>query len=258
MTHRDKAPVGAPCWLDLMTTDADATRRFYSELLGWEPLEQSAEFGGYFMWANQGVPVAGGVGAESGQPASRYWSVYLASDDAEKTAEIAASTGAQVIVPPTRVGDVGVMAVLIDPTGAQIGVWQPIEFPGFTELGVPGTPGWFELLTRDYERAVEFYREVFGWDARVMSDTPEFRYTTLGEGEHALAGIMDAAGSLAADEDPHWSAYFIVSDTDATVSTAKKLGGRVLFEAQDTPYGRMARLVDAGGSQFQVMGPTSG
>ena len=39
---------------------------------------------------------------------------------------------------------------------------------------------------------VETHREVFGWDTHAMSDTPEFRYTTLGEGESQLAGIMDA------------------------------------------------------------------
>ena len=57
--------------------------------------------------------------------------------------------------------------------------------------GEPGTPAWFELHTRAYEQTVAFYRDVFGWDAHAMSDTHEFRYTTLGEGESQLAGIMD-------------------------------------------------------------------
>jgi hypothetical protein len=31
---------------------------------------------------------------------------------------------------------------------------------------------------------------------QTVSDTPEFRYTTLGEGEGQLAGVMDASGFL--------------------------------------------------------------
>ncbi|MDQ1705778.1 MAG: uncharacterized protein QOF18_2144 [Frankiaceae bacterium] len=258
MTTRAAAPTGAPCWIDLMTSDTSAARTFYSDLFGWTALEQNAEFGGYWMWARDGVPIAGGMGAEAGQPAPAFWSVYLAVEDADKTVETAVAAGAQVIVPPMTVGDTGIMAVLIDPTGAAIGLWQPKDFSGFTVLGEPGAPGWFELLTRDYDRAVAFYRDVFGWDTHTMSDTPEFRYTTLGEpGPDAIAGIMDATSFLGADDSPHWGTYFAVEDTDATLARAKELGGTVTQEAEDTPYGRMARATDPGGTTFSVMGPTS-
>ena len=48
-----------------------------------------------------------------------------------------------------------------------------------------------------------------------MSDTPDFRYTTLGEGDDALAGIMDGAG----DAGSQWTVYFAVADTDASAVT---------------------------------------
>ena len=84
------------------------------------------------------------------------------------------------------------MAVFTDAGGAAIGVWQPGQHRGFGLLAEPGAPTWFELHTRDYDASVRFYQDVFGWDTQVVSDTPEFRYTTLGEGDDALAGIMDA------------------------------------------------------------------
>jgi predicted enzyme related to lactoylglutathione lyase len=258
MTTRDTAPTGAPCWIDLMTADTDAARAFYSDLFGWTALEQNEEFGGYWMWTRDSAPVAGGMAAESGQPAPAFWSVYLAVEDADKTVETAVAAGAQIIVPPMAVGDLGVMAVLVDPTGAAVGVWQPKEFSGFTVLGEPGAPGWFELLTRDYDTAVAFYRDVFGWDAHTMSDTPEFRYTTLGApGPDAVAGIMDATSFLGADDSPYWGTYFAVEDTDATVALATKLGGKVMVEAHDTPYGRIATATDPTGTKFNVMGPTA-
>ena len=88
------------------------------------------------------------------------------------------------------------MAVITDAGGAAIGMWQPGTHKGMGIVGDPGSPSWFELHTRDYDASVQFYKDVFGWDARTMSDTPEFRYTTLGEGEAALAGIMDSTGFL--------------------------------------------------------------
>ena len=70
-------------------------------------------------------------------------------------------------------------------------------------LAEPGAPAWFELHTRDYDTSVQFYKDVFGWDAKTMSDTPDFRYTTLGEGDNAghlvgelLAGRRELADGL--------------------------------------------------------------
>ncbi len=89
------------------------------------------------------------------------WSVYLATDDAEKTVDAATVNGGQVHVQPMVVGELGTMAVLGDPGGAGIGVWQPGLHKGFGVLGEAGAPSWFELHTRDYEGAVEFYRKVY-------------------------------------------------------------------------------------------------
>ena len=115
-----------------------------------------------------------------------------------------------------------------DAGGAAIGVWQPGLHQGFGVLGEPGTPSWFELHTRDYDAAVAFYRDVFGWDTHAVSDTPEFRYTTLADGDGWLAGIMDASGFLPDGVPAHWSVYFGVEDTDAALAKIVDLGGSIV------------------------------
>src|SRR5215469_16676822 len=117
MTTRDRAPIGAPCWTDLWTSDVEGSRAFYSELFGWEAQEPSEEFGGYFMFTRDGVPVAGGMGDMPDVPADNFWKVYLSTDDMAKTVELAENNGAQVAVPPMPVADLGIKSVLVDPTG---------------------------------------------------------------------------------------------------------------------------------------------
>jgi uncharacterized protein len=253
MPTRDTAPIGAPCWVDLMTSDAERSKAFYGQLFGWTAEEPRAEFGGYFNYSKDGILVAGCMASEPESPVRDIWSIYLASDDTRKTVEAATADGGQVVAPPMDVGDLGTMAVLVDTGGAAIGVWQPGLHKGFGVLAEPGTPAWFELFTRDYESSVGFYRNVFHWDTHAVSDSPEFRYTTLGEGEGQMAGIMDASGFLPDGVPAHWSVYFAVEDTDAALATIIQLGGSIVAAAEDTPYGRTATASDPNGSQFKLV-----
>ena len=152
------------------------------------------------------------------------------------------------------VGTLGTMLVLSDPGQAAVGAWQPQDFPGFGVWGADGTPGWFELHTRTYDAAVRFYERVFGWDTHLVGDTDDFRYPTLGEGENQLAGVMDASAWLPEGVPAHWSVYFRVASTDATIARVTELGGSVVQPAEDTPYGRLATLSDPTGAPFKLVG----
>ena len=174
---------------------------------------------------------------------------------AEATAAAVEANGGMVLVPPMPIMDLGVMAFLADPAGGAIGIWQPGTFPGIAVLGDPGTPAWFELHTRGYEAALDFYRTVFGWETRVMGDTSEFRYTTVNDGDEQLAGVMDASGHLPEGVPSYWAVYFATDDTDATLARAVELGGAIVTPAEDTPYGRLAVATDATGTPFSLLGP---
>jgi predicted enzyme related to lactoylglutathione lyase len=250
---RDTAPIGAPCWIDLFTTDPDKSRSFYSELMGWKAEEPNEAFGGYFNFSKDGVLVAGGMRNDGEGGVPDHWNVYLAVEDAEATIAAATAHGGGVIVPAMAVADLGTMAVITDAGGAAVGLWQPGTHKGIGLIAEPGAPAWFELHTRDYDASVQFYQDVFGWDAKTMSDTPEFRYTTLGEGEGALAGLMDSTGFLPEGVPAHWAVYLRVEDTDAAVKTAVDLGGAVVMPAEDTPYGRIAMVSDPTGAHFRLV-----
>ncbi|MEY2450485.1 MAG: uncharacterized protein QOD92_59 [Acidimicrobiaceae bacterium] len=253
MPLRDAAPVGAPCWVDLFTSDPEVSVEFYSRLFGWTAEPPNDEFGGYINFNKDGIRIAGAMKNDgSGNP--DVWSVYLATADAQATADAAVANGGQVYVPPMPVGDLGTMLLLGDAGGAAIGAWQPGEHKGFGILGEPGTPSWFELHTDDYEASSAFYRDVFGWDTHVVADEPGFRYTTLGEGDDALAGVMDATAFLPEGVPAHWSIYFGVKDVDAALAEALELGGSVVLPAEDTPYGRLATLADPTGALFKFRG----
>ena len=94
MTDQKTAAPGAPCWADLLTTDVDGARAFYRELFGWQAEEPSAEFGGYFMFTRNGVPIAGGIGSEGDGPVVSAWRPYIATDGIAKTLEVAEAEGA--------------------------------------------------------------------------------------------------------------------------------------------------------------------
>jgi predicted enzyme related to lactoylglutathione lyase len=75
-----------------------------------------------------------------------------------------------------------------------------------------------------------------------------------GEGE--LAGIMDAAAFLPDGVPAHWSVYWEVDDADAAVAKVKALGGSVVMDSVDTPYGRLATVADPAGAQFKLRTPS--
>ncbi len=254
MPVRSTAPVGAPCWVDLSTSDLETSLVFYSALLGWTADDPADELGGYVNLRKDGELVAGCMAAQPGGMPD-VWSVYLASEDVAKTVEAATATGGQVVVGPMPVADLGTMAFLVDPGGAGIGVWQPGTHPGFTVWDDSGTPRWFELVTREYDRSVAFYRDVFRWDTEDVGDTVGKRYTAMVHGDDRLAGIMDGSGSLPPTVPSHWSVYFGVDDTDEAVAEAIELGGSVIQPAEDSPYGRFAALADATGARFRLLGP---
>jgi predicted enzyme related to lactoylglutathione lyase len=258
MSTRDRAPLGSPCWADLSTSDVEGSRAFYSAVFDWEAQEANPEFGGYFMFTRHGVPVAGAMGDMGDMRATDTWKIYLNTDDLTKTLATASEQGAGVTLPPMEVADLGTQAVLIDPTGAQLGAWEPKTFEGFTVLGEHGAPSWFELFTRDFHAAVAFYGSVFRWETEVVSDTDQFRYAQMRNPDATgeLAGIMDAA-FLPEGVPAHWSIYWEVDDPEAVIATVSRLGGSVIAALEETPYGRLATVTDPSGAEFKLRQQTT-
>ena len=109
MPRRDTAVTGAPCWVDLTTSDTERSREFYGQLFGWIAEEPAEQFGGYFNFRKAGVLVAGCM-PNQGSEMPDLWSVYLATDDARKAVDATTTHSGQVLVEAMDVADLGTMA----------------------------------------------------------------------------------------------------------------------------------------------------
>ena len=268
------AQPGAPVWIDLMAADADAAAEFYGAVFGWEADPPNPEFGGYRNFRKNGNLVAGLMGAtDGGEGPGDMWSTYLRTDDAEATLAAATEAGASIIVPVADVGDLGRFGFVVDPVGAAIGVWQPGTHPGFVERGVPGTPYWFDCMSRSYDASLGFYRTVFGWTLQEIgsggaegSFGPD-RYSQALVGpegaQDGVAGIMDAAplfdsGVFGEGTPSFWQVYLTVEDTAAAEQRIVAAGGEIIRSAEVTPWATIGSAKDPGGAVFLYATPPEG
>ncbi len=104
-----------------------------------------------------------------------------------------------------------------------------------------------------YAAALEFYGTIFGWRTEVVSDTPEFRYTTFADGDLRIGGVIDGSGFMPDGVPSHWEVYLGCTDTDASTARAVELGGAIVEPPQDSPYGRVATLADPTGARFKLI-----
>jgi predicted enzyme related to lactoylglutathione lyase len=249
---RESAPLGAPCWIDLLTSDLDRAKDFYGTVFGWTFESAGPEYGGYVTASKDGRPVAGLMGNDPQFRTPDGWTTYLHTADIK--ASLAAATAAEGALgsEAMEIKDKGHMATLTDPTGAFFGLWQPNGHSGFEVVNEAGAPVYFQLTTRDYGKALDFYREVFGWHTEAVSDTDEFRYSTAIFDGDALLGVMDGARDLADGAPSNWFYFLGAEDVDKTVQLVKDNGGTVIRDAEDTPYGRLAAVADPTGAGFNL------
>ena len=116
---------------------------------------------------------------------------------------------------------------------------------------------WFDLMTTQPERAVEFYTAVAGWGtAQWEGPNPGMSYTMWTNGGAPLGGVMQLPTGAPAP--PHWIAYISSPDVDATVKQATSLGAKVMVPPTDIPtVGRFSVLSDPQGAMFAVFTSSS-
>ena len=252
---------GTPCWVDVMSPDVDTSKAFYSAVFGWDAEDQHDDDGNrvYVMFSLNSKSVAGLGGQPPGMPAEMpaVWNSYVATDDVAATAEKVTAAGGTVMMPPMAVFDSGEMAIFVDPGGAAFSVWKAGQHIGAEVCNEPNTYSWNELMTRDVDTALPFYRDVFGWTYESQDMGPAGTYHVIAGGDNeGLGGIMAMPPEMPEQVPNHWGVYFTVDDVDATVSSITGAGGQIVNGPMDIPgVGRMATAHDPAGGNFNILQP---
>ena len=246
-------------WYELLTSDPDAARRFYTELIGWGTTEWGEGEEPYVMWTTDGTS-KGSIGGVIPLPeeakkagARPHWLPYVGTSDIEATVSEAEKLGGKVMVPLTEIPTVGRFAVLSDPQGAVFAVFAPAEqAPGHEGSAQLREFSWHELATTDHSAALEFYQALFSWKKTESMDMgPMGIYQMYGRKDMTLGGMFNKSEDMPGP--PAWLLYIKVEDVDQAAERVQELGGKVLSGPMEVPGGdRIAQCMDPQGVAFAI------
>lgn len=238
-------------WVDLVTDDVAAARKFYARLFGWT----FEELGGYSIAMNEGRPVAGMFQRErpDDRSAKPRWFGYISVDDVERAQKRVTEAGGKVLAAPQRMPERGEQAVFADPEGALFGVVRSSSGDPGDYLADVGDWIWIQLLSRDAQKASAFYCAVAGYEvventrAELQSDF------VLASGGYARATVRTLPATDSSVR-PLWLPFVRVKSVTASVARAEQLGGRVWIAPRpDLLDGRVAVLGDPTGAAIGVL-----
>lgn len=247
---------GAFCWYELATTDPQAARVFYADVIGWQA-EEVPEM--HYTLLKSGDAMVGGLMAlpdhvrQAGIPP--HWIAYVAVDDVDQYTQRSQSEGATLHHGPADIPGVGRFAIITDPQGAPITLFkgtspQPPAVPG----GTPGQFGWHELRTTDLDAGFTFYASLFGWTrAEAIDMGPMGTYQMFAHEGITRGGMMKTP----AGTHPCWLLYINVDAIDRVAQRAQLAGGMILQGAHQVPGGSwIAHLRDPQGADIAIVSPT--
>lgn len=247
-----KYPHGTFCWTENTSTDLEAAKTFYLDLFGWSKNEIPIGNGRlYTMFQHHGenaAAISGMTPDIQARGIPSHWSNYVAVADVDALLGPVSENGGIILFGPMDILDSGRMLLIQDPTGAQLGLWQPKNHIGAGIVNTIGAMCWNELLTRDAATAKTFYGAVLGWEFY-----GEEHYIHISNRGRNNGGIMPMDENFG-DMPPCWMVYFHVADIDAGMKRVEELGGKVVtpkMEAPDT--GWFTVIEDPAGAVFYIM-----
>lgn len=223
---------GTPCWIDSMVSNSDerlALIDFYTALFGWQFDEGVPETAYYSIARKDGAAVLGIGEQAEGQG---HWVTYFTSKDIQTDVKKAAENGGQVIVPPMQVMNLGWMSLIMDPSAAPYGLWQPLEFAGFGVMNEPNSLGWFDHVSEDVQSVLDYYTTVLE-----VGEHMEGEMKILTNGEQWFASISPGERS---EHTPQWMPVFVVDSLDRVKAKVRELGGEIVVEEMEVPGSSIA------------------
>jgi hypothetical protein len=253
-------PHGHFVWYELMTTDAEAGKAFYVDVMGWRARDLSMPDMPCTLFTAGTTPVSGLMTLpESARKmgAAPRWTGYVGVDNLDAAADRIERLGGVVHGPPTKIPDTSRFLAFSDPQTATLGALQSID-PDHAKpaaINTPGRVGWHELITADCGKAFAFYGGLFGWQ-KADSDINEVgAYQSVAVDGKAIGGMLAKPPSVPAS---FWLYYFNVTDIDAASRRVTALGGRVFDGPFESPGGAwIVHCADPQGAVFALAGERS-
>ncbi len=122
----EKPAVGTFCWNELMTRDIEAAKKFYSELIGWNPTDAGMPGMDYTLLKIGDKDAAGMMAMPDEVPKEvpSHWMAYITVDDVDAAAKKTTELGGTVIHGPQDIPTVGRFCIIQDPTGATVSLFK--------------------------------------------------------------------------------------------------------------------------------------
>jgi uncharacterized protein len=259
MARIEKHAPGSFCWAELGTTDPDAAKKFYTELFGWTSVDHLMGEGSYYtIFQLHGDDAAGLYGLNRRQVeagVAPHWIPHVAVSSADEITARARDLGAHILAGPMDVFEAGRMAVVQDPQGAQLCIWQAKNHIGSRLGDLNNRHCWTELATPDAPAAKDFYTRLFGWTAHVQDWAGEPYTTWMNQG--TPVGGMIEMSQARRGVPPHWMVYFSVPSCDERAAWVASVGGSIKVQPADIPnVGRFCVAGDPQGASFSMIQPT--
>lgn len=111
--------------VELNTTDVGKAKDFYGKLFEWTLEDVPMGVMGEYTIIRVGQGTAGGIMKHPMPGAPSVWIPYVLVDDIAASTAKAKSLGAKIVRDVTEVPEMGWLSILMDPTGAVLGLWKP-------------------------------------------------------------------------------------------------------------------------------------
>ena len=156
-------------------------------------------------------------------------------------------------IPPTDVPNVSRFSVVADPQTAILAVVKGRKSGQAQSagLGTPGRVGWHELLATDWEKAIAFYGELFGWQKADSHFGAMGTYLGFSAGGEMIGGMFAKPATLPV---PFWLYYFNIDDIQAAAKRVEAGGGQILYGPTAVPGGaQIVHCTDPEGAIFALL-----
>src|SRR4030095_10327647 len=143
-------------WHELMTTDPEAAKAFYTKVVGWKTKEWEGPMPySLWIWGDSRMGGLMELPREAREMGARpSWLSYIGTPDVDAAVTQAQELGAKVLMPAKDIPTIGRFAILQDPQGAGFAVFTPIPTQARPETDAgPGDFSWHELATTDLDAA---------------------------------------------------------------------------------------------------------